>query len=182
MAGAGCGALLVGFRLRPLSRAPLVQPPRRAGTGIEPRCRSRCRAGLTSTVGQVCKLKVLEFHRELTVALFDVCRDDIRLPACGSPVVARVHDAVELRAVIGLRVVIGPLEGTDSSAVAFAGEHPGFVRLFLADPGQLVFWGGLRDVIIDACLISNGRCRQWVIAGHHDGFDAHLAQFGDVFR
>ena len=65
------------------------------------------------------------------------------------------------------------------------------VRLFLTDPLQFLFRGRLGHEIVYTRLSSDGRSREWIIAGDHHRFDSHPAQlreailnsaFDDVFQ
>ena len=47
--------------------------------------------------------------------------------------------------------------------------------------GELVFRLGFGDEIVDAGLFCDGLRGQRVVAGDHDGADAHLAQVGEAF-
>ena len=53
--------------------------------------------------------------------------------------------------------------------------------LVLADQGQLLLGGGLGQEVIHAGFGGDGRGGQRIVAGDHDGLDAHLAQLGKAF-
>ena len=94
----------------------------------------------------------------------------IRLPASLAAWRAGVHRDAD----IGLgqrRRVVG--------AIAAHGDQPAF-GLLAADQLELALWRGLGKEIVDAGFGSDCRCGQRVVAGDHDGADAHAAQFGEA--
>ena len=54
-------------------------------------------------------------------------------------------------------------------------------RLFLADAFEFVFRRGLRHEIVHAGFGGDGGGGERIVAGDHDGADAHLAQLGEAF-
>ena len=54
------------------------------------------------------------------------------------------------------------------------------LRLVLPNELEFGLGSGLRQIVIDTGFGSNGRGREAVIAGDHDGLDAHAAQFRET--
>ena len=75
---------------------------------------------------------------------------------------------------IGLRQ-----RGRVVGAVAAHGDQPA-LRLLAADVAQLVFGRRLGDEIVDAGFGGNRRGGHRIVAGDHDGLDAHAAQRGEA--
>ena len=77
---------------------------------------------------------------------------------------------------IGLRKrgrVIGAVAGHGDEVAGF---------LFLADERELVFRRGLGEEVIDAGFLRDGRGGQRIVAGDHDGADAHGAETLEAIR
>ena len=68
---------------------------------------------------------------------------------------------------IGLREGRGVI-----GAVAAHGDQPA-AGLLLADVGELVLWRRLGEKVVDARLGGDRRCGHGIVAGDHDGSDAH---------
>ena len=64
-------------------------------------------------------------------------------------------------------------------AVAAHGDQLA-LGLLVADEPQLVLGRGLGEEVVDAGLRRDGRRRRRIVAGDHDGADAHAAQLGEA--
>ena len=65
-------------------------------------------------------------------------------------------------------------------AVAAHGDRAGPSACSLADVGELVLGRRLGDEVVDARFRGDGRRGHRIVAGDHDGLDAHAAQLGEA--
>ncbi len=81
-----------------------------------------------------------------------------------------LRTAVHRHAHVGLRQRRGIVRAVAHHGDQFTGP------LLPADVFEFILGAGFGDEVVDACLFGNVFCRQRVVARHHHGFHAHLAQ------
>ena len=81
-----------------------------------------------------------------------------------------LRTAVHRHAHVGLRQRRGIVRAVAHHGDQFTGP------LLAADVFEFILGAGFGDEVVDACLFGNVFCRQRVVARHHHGFHAHLAQ------